>query len=142
MSYVDPELDKQSPDDDYQDSTHQRFGPGKKLHNWFPDSGASAHFTPVYADLINPRPEAVPVLVADGTIPYATHVGNVLVEFPTNQGRSGLMHLRSVRYIPGLSHRLFSLIIFSAAPNYSVEIDNRRTVLHFGNRITYTWPII
>jgi hypothetical protein len=52
--HVDPELDKQSPDDNYQDSAHQRFGPGKKLHNWFPDSGASAHFTPVYADLINP----------------------------------------------------------------------------------------
>jgi hypothetical protein len=94
--HVDPELDKQSPDDNYQDSAHQRFGPGKKLHNWFPNSGASAHFTPVYADLINPRPEAVPVLVADGTIPYATHVSDVLVEFPTDQGHSGLMRLCSV----------------------------------------------
>jgi hypothetical protein len=129
--HVDPELDKQSPNDDYQDSDHQRFGPGKKLHNWFPDSGASAHFTPVFADLINPRPEAVPVLVADGMILYATHVGDVLVEFLTDQGRSGLMRLRSVRYIPGLSHWLFSLVIFSAAPNYSAEIDNRWTVLHF-----------
>jgi hypothetical protein len=139
--HVDVMPDKKSPNDDYQDSTHQRFGPGKKLHNWFPDSGASAHFTPVFEDLINPRPDEVPVLVADGTIPYATHVGDVLVEFPTDQGRSGLMRLRSVRYIPGLSRRLFLLIVFSAAPNYSVGIDNWRTVLHFGNGITYTWPI-
>jgi hypothetical protein len=85
-----------SPNDDYQDSAHQRFGPGRKLYNWFPDSGASAHFTPVFKDLINPRPEAVPVLVVDSMIPYVTHVGNVLVEFPTDQGCSGLMHLCSV----------------------------------------------
>jgi hypothetical protein len=84
--HVDMVPNKQSPNDDYQDSEYQRFGSGQQLHNWFPDSGASAHFTPVFTDLINPRHEEVPVLVADGMIPSATHVGNVLVEFPTDQG--------------------------------------------------------
>jgi hypothetical protein len=45
----------------------------KKTAQLVPSLWSFAHFTPVFEDLINPRPEAIPVLVAGGTTPYTTH---------------------------------------------------------------------
>ena len=126
---------------EYMDSLLQRYGEGKYLENWFPDSGASAHFTPMYDDLINPKPDILAVLVADGTIQHSTHKGEMIVQFPTDEGEEGLLRLRTVRYVPGLSHRLFSLLVFSAAPSHTVAINNHITTLRFRRGISYTWPI-
>ena len=121
-------------------SLHQMHGP-PELANWLPDSGATAHNTPVYSDLSDPAPCNIPIKLADGSFVTARAVGKVFCPFYTDCGTPSGVQLHFVYYTPGLSQRLFSLTAISTAQNFEVGIHNRETTLCFPNNTTFTWPI-
>lgn len=122
-------------------SLHQRFGP-PVLQNWLPDSGASSHFTPVYSDLVNPRPSCHHVQMADGSTVVASHVGDVPCYFTSDQGDPSTILLTNVYYISGLNFRLLSLNYSTQATDNSVRIENRATTITFPTGASFTWPLL
>ena len=121
-------------------SLNQRFG-NCDLINWTPDSGASSHFTPVKSDLINPERCYNPVRVADGAICESRWVGSVEAHFFSNQGKSSILRLHRVYYVPDLNKRLLSLTTLSATPNYNVHIRHRATTIDLPDASSFTWPV-
>jgi hypothetical protein len=133
---------KQHEDDD-------RHGPGDDLRNWLPDSGATAHFTPVREDLSEIRPCDISITVADGQVIYATEVGIVCINLWSDQGERLELTLRDVYFVPGLDRRLFSIPAFTDNPRFLVHISRRFTQLDFDSTsattegsTTYTWPVL
>jgi hypothetical protein len=109
--------------------------------DFLPDSGATSHFVSNINDIENPETCDMEVTIADGSRVRATHVGEVEIDFTTDNGSPSTLVLANVYYIPGLSRRLFSLQAFTRDTPFSVEINHHYTRLHFGDGETFTWPI-
>lgn len=119
-------------------SLHQRFGT-TELPNWLPDSGATSHHTPCLGDLNNPQECHIPVKLADGTIKHATHYGDVVCPFFTDDGIASTISLEKVYYTPGLNQRLLSLTCITGTENFSIGINNQETTIGLPNGKTFTW---
>ena len=107
---------------------------------WLLDSGATSHFTPELQDLINPMKLAPPlnIKVANGTMLKATHVGEVTLNFISDEGTEVDLRLLRVLHVPGLQTRLFSIESFTSDGKTSAVYSNGNVKLLFGKEVTIT----
>ena len=107
---------------------------------WLLDSGATSHFTPFLKDLINATKLSTPlnIKVANGTTLKATHVGEVIINFISDQGVEVDLRLLRVLYVPGLQTRLFSIESFTSDGKTSAVYSNGTVKLSFGEGVSLT----
>ena len=107
---------------------------------WLLDSGATSHFTPVFADLVNPVQLNPPVYirVADGSRLSATHQGMVELNFQSDEGVYTTLKLLRVLYVPGLHTRLFSIESFVSSGHFRAIYSKNSVCLEFNDAIHMT----
>jgi len=98
--------------------------------------------TPLFSDLLDPKPCKIPVTLADGTIHYATACGRSSCQFIAKDGNKATLCLSHVLYVPGLNCRLISLVALSATQNFSIIIEKCATSVVFPDKTSFTWPLI
>jgi hypothetical protein len=96
------------------------------LNNYLPDSSATQHMAPCLMDLQGMvEGQILGIEVVDGHIIKCTATGSIKIHMLDDNCETDVM------YIPGLSHRLFSINKFATFGHYAMVCDNAAT-LYFG----------
>ena len=111
----------------------------KDFNKWLLDSGATSHFTPFQENLITSVKLNKPlnIKVANGTTLKATHNGEVIINFTTDQGGEVDLKLLQVLFVPILQTCLFSIEIITSDRKTTATYSNGTVKLGFAKDISY-----
>ena len=130
------------------DPDENELGSAFLITNWLCDTGASAHMTPRFLDLVQEdengnslveKQPSIHVEVADGHLVDVPARGEVLLKLTDTDGDPFTVRLKNVLYVPGLTQRLFSVSQFAQNDN-TAEIVKNFIYLTFIDR-TVTCPL-
>ena len=91
-------------------------------HLWMGDSGSSCHFTNTDVGMFNWHSVNEEIILGDGRPAIATKKGSVCLEVIQRNGTKAIITLDNCKYVPSLSHNLFSI---TRALAKGWEIGNR-----------------
>ena len=123
------------------DSSIETIGVPSNLNNYLPDSGTTQHMTPRLADLIDMvEGQRLGVEVANGHVIKCSITGKIQINMQDDNRDHLNAILSDVMYVPGLSHRLFSVTQF-AQHGHQAIVQRHGTMLLFGpHRAPVTIP--